>query len=127
MRAHGRPEPLVRLEVSLNLCVVQQGGAITWREASSKDTDQQEREGDQLPRTDPEYSLCSRLSDHWEHLDSGQKNAAGLQLHRFSSSETTRVKKKGFATRSLTAAVNFRLLLLEFKDSVIESDFWINK
>lgn len=44
VRAHGRPEPLVRLEVGLNLCVVQQGGAITWRRASSENTDQQERE-----------------------------------------------------------------------------------
>lgn len=56
MRAHSRPEPLVRLEVSLNLCVVQQGGAITWRKPSSKNTDQQEREEDQLPRADHENS-----------------------------------------------------------------------
>lgn len=61
MRAHSRPEPLVRLEVSLNLCVVQQGGAITWRKPSSKNTDQQERE-DQLPRTDPENSHSASAS-----------------------------------------------------------------
>lgn len=62
MRAHSRPEPLVRLEVSLNLCVVQQGGAITWRKPSSKNTDQQEREEDQLPRTDPENSHSASAS-----------------------------------------------------------------
>lgn len=91
MRAHSRPEPLVRLEVSLNRCVVQQGGAITWREASSKNSDQQEREEGRLPRTDPENSNSASASQTSGNIWTvGRKNAPGLQLHRFSSSETTR-------------------------------------
>lgn len=43
VRTHGRPEPLVGLEINLNVRVVQQDGAIPWRKASSKNTDQQER------------------------------------------------------------------------------------
>lgn len=36
VRAHGRPEPLVGLEINLNVRVVQQDGAIPWKKSKQQ-------------------------------------------------------------------------------------------